>query len=80
MKHFINLSSRVINKLHIIEIIKQPNKYRIYMTNSSLHGSFFFASGGLETNYNIIEICEKKDKQDYETITELIKTANSYNV
>ena len=43
------------------------------MTNSSIHGSFFFASGGLETNYNIIEICEKNDKQDYDTITDLIK-------
>jgi hypothetical protein len=73
MKNFINLSTMVINKLHIIEIIKQPNLYRIHMSNSSIHGSFFFASGGLETNRNIIEICEKKDKQDYDTITDLIK-------
>ena len=80
MKHFINLTSRVINKLHIVEIVKQPNKYEIHMSNNSIHGSFFFASGGLETDHNIIEICEKKDKQDYETITALIKTAYSCNV
>ena len=73
MKHFINLTSRVINKLHIIEIIKQPNMYEIYMTNRSIGGSLFFASGWLETTDNIIEICEKKNKQDYGIITDLIK-------
>lgn len=73
MKHFINLTSRVINKLHIIEIIKQPNMYEIYMTNRSIGGSLFFASGWLGTTDNIIEICEKKDKQDYGIITDLIK-------
>ena len=26
MNHFINLTTRVINKAHIVEIIKQPNK------------------------------------------------------
>jgi hypothetical protein len=73
MKHFINLTSRVINKLHIIEIIKQPTKYRIYMSNNSINGFCFFASGNIETHRNIIEICQQKDKQDYDTITELIK-------
>lgn len=75
MKNFINLTSIVINKLHIVEIVKQPNKYRIYMTNSSVRGFLFFASGSLETDHNIIEICEKKDKQDYETITALIRSS-----
>ena len=75
MKHFIKLTSRVINKLHIIEIIKikQPNMYGLRMTNRSIGGSLFFASGWLETNDNIIYFCEKKDKQDYDTITDLIK-------
>ena len=75
MKHFINLTSIVINKLHIVEIVKQPNKYRIYMSNNSVRGFLFFASGSLETDHNIIEICEKKDKQDYETITALIRSS-----
>ena len=73
MKHFINLSSRVINKLHIIEIVKCPNLYVIHMSNSNIGGSLFFASGWLGTTDNIIEICEKKDKQDYGIITDLIK-------
>ena len=73
MKHFINLTTRVINKLHIIEIIKHPNKYEIYMSNNSIDGFVWFSTGGLNTKHNIIEICNAKDKQDYETITDLIK-------
>jgi hypothetical protein len=73
MKNFINLTSRVINKLHIIEIIKKPNKYDIHMSNNSYDGFILFSTGGLDTKHNIIEICNKKDKQDYETISDLIK-------
>ena len=75
MKTFINLTSRVINKLHIIEIIKKPNKYEIHMSNNNIDGFWLFSSGWLHTNDKIIEICNKKDKQDYETITNLIKQA-----
>lgn len=74
MKHFINLSSRVINKLHIIEIIKLPNKYKIHMSNNRIDGFLWFACGGLDTTRNIIEICNEKYKKDYEIITDLIKT------
>ena len=72
MKHFINLSSRVINKLHIIQIIKQPNKYNIHMSDNSIDGFLFCTYGNLHTNHNIIEICKEKDKKDYETITDLL--------
>lgn len=75
MKHFINLTTRVINKLHIIEIIKHPNKYDIHMSNNSINGFLLFSSGGIDTKNNIIEICKTKNKQDYETITELLKAA-----
>jgi hypothetical protein len=73
MKNFINLTSRVINKLHIIQIIKKPNMYELHMSNSIIDGIILFSSGSLRTTPNIIEICEKKDKIDYETITNLIK-------
>jgi len=73
MNNFINLTSTVINKLHIIEIIKQPNKYKIYMSNNSVTGFLLFSNGVFNTNHNIIEICNKKNKEDYETITDLIK-------
>ena len=45
------------------------------MSNKSIDGFLLFASGGIDINHNIIEICNKKDKQDYETITNLIKQA-----
>ena len=72
MKHFINLTSHVINKLHIIEIIKTPSKYSIYMINNTIDGFCLFSSGTIFSTYNIIEICEKKNKLDYDTITDLI--------
>jgi hypothetical protein len=77
MKNFINLTSCVINKLHIVEIVKKPNKYSIYMTNNSIRGVLFFASGELRTDHNIIEICEKNYKKDYDTITDLITSESS---
>ena len=73
MKHFINLTSCVINKLHIIEIIKKPYKYNIHMSNNGIDGNLIFGSGGISSNNNIIEICEKNNKQDYDIITDLIK-------
>ena len=72
MKHFINLTSRIINKHHIIEIVKSPNKYYIYMNNNNLSGFTLFSIGSLSTNNNIIEICEKNNKKDYDIITDLI--------
>ena len=74
MSKFINLSSCLLNKLHIVEIIKQPSKYRIYLTNSHLSGAIFFASGHMSSTSNIIEICEKKNEQDYKIITNWIKS------
>ena len=73
MNHFLKLTTRVINKAHIVEIIKQPNKYEIHMSNSRINGFLFLFHGSLWTNHNIIQICNEKDKQDYETITKLIK-------
>lgn len=73
MNYFINLTSRVINKLHIIEITKQPSKYYISITNNYISGFMLCSFGTLSSNNGIIEICEKKNKQDYDTITEFIR-------
>ena len=43
------------------------------MSNNNIDGFWLFSNGWLDTNHNIIEICNKKDKEDYETITNLIK-------
>lgn len=72
MTNFINLTSRVINKLHIMEIIKQPSKYYLYMNPNSFNGFMFFSCGVVSSNYYRIEVCEKNNKHDYDTITNFI--------
>jgi hypothetical protein len=85
MKQFINLTSRILNKSHIIEIIKQPNKYFIHMSNYRLYGELVMANGSVSTQQNIIEICEQKNiieiceqnhNRDYNIITDLLKELN----
>jgi hypothetical protein len=73
MKHFINLTSCVINKLHIVEIIKKQNMYRIYMNKSRFDGFMLFSSGSVSSTQNIIEICQKNNKEDYDIISNFIK-------
>lgn len=74
MNSFIKLTSRVINKLHIIEIIKHPNVYYISMTNNYISGIMLFGWGTLSSGTSSsIQICEKNNKQDYDTITEFLK-------
>lgn len=74
MKHyFIHLTTRVINKLHIIEIVKKPNKYEIHMTPNKIDGVLFCGSGFVSTNSNIIKICENINKDDYDIVTDLLE-------
>ena len=73
MTHFINLTSRLINKLHIIEIIKKPSKYFLYMSDSNITGRMFVSSGYMTSDRNIIEVCKNKNPQDYLIITNWIK-------
>jgi len=80
MLHFIHLTSRVINKLHIIEIVKKtqtltkPNKYLIHMNTQCIHGTIIMSSGWVASTPNIIEICETDDPCDYIAMTQWIKT------
>jgi hypothetical protein len=74
MKQFINLTTTVINKLHITEIIRSPQKYRIYMSNNNLSGGMLFSSGYISSLYNIVEVCEIKNPLDYKKITDFIIT------
>ena len=73
MQHFINLTSRVINKLQIIEIVKKPSMYHIHMSNNHIDGIMLFSTGSIWNEKNIIKVCEKNNKQDYDTITEIIQ-------
>ena len=60
MKKFINLTSRVINKSHIVEIIKCPNKYDIHMSNFNLHGLMVISVGSLTNNPILLKYAIKK--------------------
>ena len=73
MNHFIKLSTCVINKLHISHIIQQPNKYYLYMSNPNISGFSIFSLGILSSSITTVEICEKKNKADYDVITKFIK-------
>ena len=72
MRQFINLTTTVINKLHIVEITKSPQKYRIYLSNNNLSGGMLFWSGYISSVYNIVEVCEQKNPPDYKKITDFI--------
>lgn len=77
MSHFINLSSRIVNKLHIVEIIKKESKYLICMSNTKIDSFHILGSGGVESESNIIEICEKKNQEDYNNIKKFIENIKS---
>ena len=72
MKNFINLTFTVINKLHIVEIIKKPDKYIIYMNYNRFSGFIFYGSGFVSSDYSKIEICNIENNADYNTITNFI--------
>ena len=82
MTNFIKLSSSVINKSHIVQIIhrkadhiiNKPSKYYLYMSNNIINGFVFNITGiGTSASSNVIKICEKYDKPDYDVITNFIK-------
>ena len=72
MRHFIHLTNTVINKWHIIKVIKKPNKYCIHLNHLQIEGFAILGSGGVECQMNVIEICETRDPTDYKKITEWI--------
>lgn len=70
MSHFIKLQAILINKLHIIQIIKQPkNIYHIHMTNNIMDG---FVIGDMFIEPTIIKIDETHNKIDYDTVSNFI--------
>lgn len=73
MTNFIKLSSMVINKLHITQIIQEQNKYHVFLTRQYNRGFMIWGSGAFTSQFTMIEICETKHKQDYNIITEFIE-------
>jgi hypothetical protein len=72
MRQFIHLTNRVINKMYIIQIVKKPLKYFIHMNDKDINGFILFSSGSVNSDNNIIEICQKENKEDYNTISDFI--------
>jgi len=68
MNHFIKLSGRLINKLHIAEILHSQNKFYIYMSIKQISGFWTCVFGNISSHFYTIEICEKKNKEDYNEI------------
>jgi hypothetical protein len=73
MNSFIKLTSGIINKYHIIHISKLQSSYKIYLQTNDFSGFLIMSTGFLSSNHNIINICEKNNKQDYDTITNFIE-------
>ncbi len=73
MNRFIKLTSLIINKLHITQITHNNCKYYIGMTSNNINAIMYLSSGNISSTFDIIEICETKNKQDYDIITDFIK-------
>jgi|LakMenE01Jun11ns_1017448.scaffolds.fasta_scaffold8063868_1 hypothetical protein len=75
----LNLTSRVINKRHIVEIVKNHGKFQICLTNHVVDGYIMVGSGRLTVTQNMIEICEKTNKPDYDIVNRFITSpSNDY--
>jgi len=71
MNHFIKLTSRVINKSHIVQIVKSPDTYHIHMINCNRVDGFFVGIfGWIDTDVNSIEVSKEKHSVDYHILTE----------
>lgn len=72
MKPFLQLTSRVINASHIVQIVTTPTSYCIHLTAQNTSGIFLFSSGSLASHPYTIEICKTKQASDYDAVTRFI--------
>ena len=71
---FLTLTTGRINRLNIINIVKTPGKYSIIMNKPDDNKYVMSVGGAIDSKKEIIKICEKNNKQDYKTVTDLINT------
>ena len=72
MKPFLQLTSRVINASHIVQIVTTPTSYCIHLTAQKTSGIFLFSSGSLASHPHTVEICKIKQASDYDAVTRFI--------
>ena len=69
MRQYLKLSSTLINMNHVVKITNSNNKYHIYMHNTDLNGWMICSSGVVASRDNMIVVCEKEEKKDYDIIS-----------
>ncbi len=62
---------------HVVKITNNNNKYQIFMNNNAINGWLFCSSGSVTSRDNMIIICEKEEKTDYDAISEWIKNTHT---
>lgn len=72
MFKFLRLSTRVINPLHIQTISAYEDCYKIFMANVHVDGFLIFGGGTINSE-NIYFKVEKKNKADYDAVTEWMR-------
>jgi hypothetical protein len=72
MFKFLRLSNKVINPLHIASINTYEDCYKIFMANVHVDSFLIFGSGLIHSDKNYFKV-HKKNKTDYDTITEWMR-------
>lgn len=72
MFKFLRLSNRVINPLHIASINAYEEYYKIFMANVHVDGFLIFGGGAINSENPYIKV-EKKNKADYDAVTEWMR-------
>ena len=72
MTPFLRLTTRVINPIHIVQIVTTPTSYQIHMTSQKTVGIFLFSSGSFSSHPRTIEICKTKQTSDYDAVTRFL--------
>jgi hypothetical protein len=76
MLKFIRLTNFLINTNDIHSIVIKPNKYVIQIVSKKINGFnvgiFGFSMGNISSSTSEIEVCEKKNSNDYKIVTDFI--------
>jgi hypothetical protein len=69
---FIKLSSVIINTSKISTVRLLENRYIINISSSNTSGFIVAGSGWIHSIDTVIHVCQKKDPDDYNTVTKWV--------
>ena len=78
MSQFLKLSKIIINTNHIRNINVLSSKYEIILSTPNISGYVLAGSGKFDLNFPTINVCEKENNEDYNTVKNWI-TIQYYN-